>query len=567
MEILIVEDDYISRNMLSKVLSGMGHRVVEAENGRIAWELLQQRPIRVVITDWMMPEMDGVQLCRNIRETPLDRYIYVVILTAKDRKSDLVEVFQAGADDYIPKPFDPEELKARVLTGLRVTDLEERHRRMQSNLIESRNKLRIVIDSLQEQIVAVDKDYTIISANKSFCDYFDVDPEDIIGRNCLLQGNELRDFCVSKFKSLVDNVFETGSAEHTLHTHQNEGGATVYLQIACLPVRDETGNVMQVLVVSNNVTEIRRKSEEIKALNERMMETTTQLEAKNKRLEATLARLEETQAQMMHSEKMASIGQLAAGVAHEINNPTGFVSSNLKTLGDYQQDMSGLIEKYQHIIRSIETSNSADQIDPAIKEAVSEARYYEQDIDINYILGDIDELIDDCKEGTERIKKIVTDLKDFAHPGEDKLKSVDINHGLSPTLNVVNNEIKYKAVVETEYGDIPTVHAYPQQLNQVFMNILVNAAQAIDSNGRITIKTQAKNGHVEVLISDTGCGIAKEHLSRIFDPFFTTKEVGKGTGLGMNIAYNIIKKHNGAIDVQSEVGKGTTFKISLPVES
>lgn len=165
----------------------------------------------------------------------------------------------------------------------------------------------------------------------------------------------------------------------------------------------------------------------------------------------------------------------------------------------------------------------------------------------------------------ERIKKIVIDLKDFAHPGKDKLQVVDINKGLESTLNVVSNELKYKATVTKDFGKLPHVKCYPHQLNQVFMNILVNAAQAMENTGKIHIKTRLTEGNVEIVISDTGCGMSEENLTKIFDPFFTTKEVGMGTGLGLNVAYNVIKKHNGTIDVQSSVGNGTTFSIRLPV--
>ena len=163
------------------------------------------------------------------------------------------------------------------------------------------------------------------------------------------------------------------------------------------------------------------------------------------------------------------------------------------------------------------------------------------------------------------IKKIVLDLKDFAHPGEDKIQSADINDGIETTLNVVWNELKYKATVNKELGKLPIVKCYPQQLNQVFMNLFVNAAQAIEKQGEISISTWADNGFVIIKIGDTGSGIDKKNLGRIFDPFFTTKDVGRGTGLGLNVAYNIIKKHNGTIDVKSQVGKGTVFKIRMPV--
>ena len=190
----------------------------------------------------------------------------------------------------------------------------------------------------------------------------------------------------------------------------------------------------------------------------------------------------------------------------------------------------------------------------------------ETEVDVDFVQEDVRELIQDCREGMDRIKKIVVDLKDFAHPGENKLVLTDINQGLASTLNVVSNELKYKASVTTQLGELPEIPCYPQQLNQVFMNILVNAAQAIETKGDISIRTEHQNGHVTVQISDTGKGIAAENISKIFDPFFTTKDVGKGTGLGMNIAYNIIEKHNGSIDVESTVGKGTTFTIKLPVE-
>jgi signal transduction histidine kinase len=188
----------------------------------------------------------------------------------------------------------------------------------------------------------------------------------------------------------------------------------------------------------------------------------------------------------------------------------------------------------------------------------------EEDIDIDFIREDSEGLIDECREGTERIKKIVEDLKHFAHPGEEKMKATDINAGLESTLNVVNNELKYKATIVKEFGDLPLVHAYPQQLNQVFMNILVNGAQAIEKSGEIKIVTAVEADKVVIRISDTGCGIAEENLTKIFDPFFTTKDVGKGTGLGMNIAYNIINKHHGRIRAESKVGEGTTFIIELP---
>jgi two-component system, NtrC family, sensor kinase len=568
MDILIVEDDFISRNILKKMLVEMGHTVIEAEDGEQGWEILKSKSVKIVISDWMMPGMNGLELCKKIRSESFKEYIYVIMLTAKDRRADLMDVFSAGADDYIPKPFDPEELRARVMTGLRVIVLEERHNQLAHTLIESRNKLRIVIDSLREEIVSLDRDMRVVSVNKSLARNQQCAPEDLVGKKCCEEALRQCDFMNDQgIRSLIAEAFDKGTGQKSMLTSSDTHGNPVYRQVRCMPIQDESGDVFQVVVVSQDVTEERRKTEEIHSLNEQLMATSAKVEAQNAELKNTLKRLEDTQAHMIQSEKMASIGQLAAGVAHEINNPTGFVSSNLKTLLDYQQDIADLIDKFHELSTKLQNNGHFSGLPHDIQEDIRELKSFEEDIDIQYIMEDINDLIGDCREGTDRIKKIVLDLKDFAHPGEDKIQALDINTGLESTLNVVNNELKYKATVQKDFGDIPAIKGYPQQLNQVFMNILVNAAQAIEKKGEIIVRTCQVDDRVEVRISDTGSGIAPENLQKIFDPFFTTKDVGKGTGLGMNIAYNIVKKHHGTIAVDSQVGKGTTFTIRIPVDA
>jgi len=185
--------------------------------------------------------------------------------------------------------------------------------------------------------------------------------------------------------------------------------------------------------------------------------------------------------------------------------------------------------------------------------------------DTDFMLEDIPDLLKDCIEGVGRVSKIVTDMKHFAHPGTSEPKLTDINNSIETTLNVIWNDLKYKADVIKEYSDLPKIKCFPQQLNQVFMNILLNAVQAIEDKGTITIKTKTENDNIVISFTDTGTGIKPDNLSKIFDPFFTTKPVGKGTGLGLNVAYNIIKRHNGTINVKSTPGKGTAFTISLPL--
>jgi signal transduction histidine kinase len=306
--------------------------------------------------------------------------------------------------------------------------------------------------------------------------------------------------------------------------------------------------------------------ERIVRLEKELKEAFHNIKSKNEVLEKTLHELQTTQAQMLQSEKMSSIGQLAAGIAHEINNPTGFVSSNLKTLGDYLNDISELIKEYRLLVSVLVDVEKGEKIPDSVPTQLRKISAREEEIDLEFLIDDIKDIIEDCKEGTDRIKKIVVNLKEFAHPGEDELQRKDINQGIESTLSVVWNELKYKADVIKDLGELPSVKCYPQQLNQVFMNLLINGSQAIEGRGEIRIKTRAAEKYIEVEISDTGSGIPKENLGKIFDPFFTTKGVGKGTGLGLNVSYNIIKKHHGTLEVESEVGKGSLFRIRIPVE-
>ena len=272
-------------------------------------------------------------------------------------------------------------------------------------------------------------------------------------------------------------------------------------------------------------------------------------------LQAANQQLKEAQAQLLQSEKMASIGQLAAGVAHEINNPIGYVHSNLGSLEGYIQDIFRILEVYAEVERD----------HPEQAPLFAGVKAMRQKLDIDFLKEDVHALLGETREGIGRVKKIVQDLKDFSRTGaEDEWQWADLHRGIDSTLNIVNNEIKYKAKVVKEYGTLPEIECLPSQLNQVFMNLLVNAAHAIDAQGLITVRTGADADSLWVEIADTGSGIAPENLTRIFEPFFTTKPVGKGTGLGLSLSYSIVQKHGGRIEVDSARGRGTTFRITLP---
>lgn len=285
-------------------------------------------------------------------------------------------------------------------------------------------------------------------------------------------------------------------------------------------------------------------------------ETEAELRHEHDEQRSLIARLEQTQQQLLQSEKMAAIGQLAAGVAHEINNPTGYVLSNLATLQRYLEDVVKLLNAYEQC----ETS-----LDGQAGEWLQQILALKKSLDIDYIKSDVVDLLRESSEGMNRVRKIVQDLKDFSHPDSGEWQWADLRANIESTLNVVWNELKYRTEVVKEFGDTPLVYCIPSQINQVTMNLLTNAVQAIPERGTITIRTGCTDDEAWFSISDTGSGISPEHLQRIFDPFFTTKPVGKGTGLGLSLSFGIVQRHGGRIDVDSEPGKGTTFRVWLPL--
>lgn len=281
--------------------------------------------------------------------------------------------------------------------------------------------------------------------------------------------------------------------------------------------------------------------------NEQLQAALKALGNKQDEQDQLLRKLETANSQLLQSEKMAAIGQLAAGVAHEINNPIGYVFSNLKTLDGYVRDLLKIIDAVDNVAN------------------LDDLRQLKRNLEYDYIRGDVAALISESEDGIDRVKRIISALKDFSHIDEEEFRSADLHRGLDTTLNVVNNELKYKAEVIKEYGDLPEVECIQSQINQVVMNLLVNAAHAIEQFGRITLRTGRAEDQVWIEVEDNGGGIEAKLLNRIFEPFFTTKPVGKGTGLGLALSYNIMQKHSGSIEVHSEVGVGTRFRLNLPI--
>ena len=405
MNVLVAEDDPVSRRLLESNLLRWGYDVSLARDGRDAWEQFENGDFSFVITDWMMPEMDGPELIGRIRAAERPRYVYVILLTAKSQKEDLVAGMEIGADDFVTKPFDRDELRVRLRAGERILKLE-----------------------------------------------------------------------------------------HTL-ADQNRA-------------------------------------------------------------------LREAQAALVQNEKLASLGQLAAGVAHEINNPVAFVTNNLAVLRRDVQAALRVLDRYRE---------GQACLPPALAEETAEL---EERIDLPYIQENLPRQFEASLDGLRRVRDIVGNLRDFARLDEAEFKAVDLPAALETTIRMVRFETDQKQMrLETRFApDTPPVLCHPGKMNQVFLNILMNAVQACDRGGVITIRTRgdAENASAApaaaavVEFEDDGSGIRPEDLPQIFDPFFTTKPVGQGTGLGLSISYGIVRDHGGQIDVETEVGRGSVFRVRLP---
>jgi len=300
----------------------------------------------------------------------------------------------------------------------------------------------------------------------------------------------------------------------------------------------------------------------LKQSNEELKKSEAESLAMLSELRKTHSALKQAQMQAMQSEKMASIGQLAAGVAHEINNPVGFIGSNIQTLEEYIKSYSmilGAVEKLKHAVESGDNAKA--------KDTLQELKETEEKVNLNFITNDVNNLISESQRGIDRVKKIVLDLRTFSREDSEEMGWAHVEAIIDSVLSIVHNELKYKAEIKKDYAQTPQVKCHAQKLGQVFINLLVNASHAIEEKGIISIKTYQDHDNVCIDVSDTGKGISEENLKKIFDPFFTTKKIGTGTGLGLSISYEIIQKHGGTMTARSEINKGTTFTITLPIKN
>lgn len=438
-------------------------------------------------------------------------------------------------------------------------DITER-KQAEEELFRSQQMLQLVFDNIPQRVFWKDRNSVYQGCNRPLLEDAGLTSmEEIIGKN---------DFQLSWKKTaslyraddeevMKSNLTKVGYEE----PQDKPDGSQMWLRTSKTPLHDRAGHVIGILGTYEDITEQKRAEEALKKNSEELIKKNQEIEESRKNIQLTLEKLaaayeelKTSQAKILQQEKMASIGQLAAGVAHEINNPMAFIASNLRTLDKYIRRLKDFIRAQSEVIKSLQAAEVIEKLEEKRKE-----------LKLDYTIDDIDLLVKESSDGSERVQKIVRELNRFSRVDDAEYKDTNINECLENSINIVGNELKQKATLHKDYGNLPSTKCYPLKLNQVFINLLINAIQAIEEKGKIKIKTWEKDGSIWITVSDTGCGIPRKNQSKVFEPFFTTKDVGKGTGLGLSISYEIIQRHKGEISFESKEGKGTTFIISIPI--
>lgn len=633
-EILVVDDSRSSRGLLSDILTGSGYRVRTAADGAAALALVTEKSPDLILLDVELPDLNGFEVCRRLKSAPERRNVPVLFISSLSATLAKMKGFEAGGVDFVTKPFDPQEVLARVGTHLslrvlterleqtvrlRTEELTEANRRLVGAELERLSHVRFLesleqvdrairqAESLDDMMTDVlDTALAVFSSDRAWLLYpCDTEapswrvpmertragyPGALVTGIDLPTTTEIREVFLDSLNSPTPVVYDPQSGRPLPSEVSERFSIRSQIMMAVYPKRGKPWlfgmhqcsharvwseqDVRLFQEIGRRIADglssllfLRELQESGAELERRVADRTCRLEAANaeltalaRQLESAYEELKSAQARVLQQEKMASIGQLAAGVAHEINNPMGFIISNLHSLDKYAQKISGFFSEQCRKVEAL-----AGLGDARCDGVLEEMKAQKKALKLDWVIEDLTHLVRESLEGAERVKTIVLNLKSFSRVEASEIPMLaDINAGIESTIKIIWNELKYKAVVNLDLGPIPEIECNLGQLNQVFLNILMNAAQAMEQVGTITVKSWCDEAAVYVAISDTGAGIPAEKLPRIFEPFFTTKAVGEGTGLGLSIVYDIVKKHDGEITVASEVGKGTAFTIALP---
>lgn len=539
MNILLIDDSPTQRAVTKLYLVKKGYDVFEAATHKEALTILHQEHIHLITLDWEMHDECPLELVRNLRSGWKYFDIPVVMMTGRNQPEDVIEAINAGCDDFVTKDDGIELLEIRIrriLSFLKRLEVESSQRH-------------------QRQILLIDDSKTFIATTKHFLEecQFSILTADSGQKGLETLEKEPVDLIV------VDWMMpEMNGLEFIRHMREND----LYREIPIIMLSGKDAIEDVVAAIEYGADDFINKDMDLKLLEkkigvllriqEQYRRYTRQIIKDKKKIEEIVVQrtqeLKQTHTQLVQAEKMSSLGQMVAGIAHEINNPISFVHNNLYIIKTDLEDICELLDKYQNNQESLEDIKS-----------------FAEEIDFEETLDELKDVIETSSTGIQRIRDIVLNLRNFARLDEGERKIVDLYEGIDNSLMILNHKIKKGITIEKNYQPIPHLFCEAGKLNQVFVNILNNASDAIEEQGVIRIEGYEENNYIVFIFSDTGCGIPKEHIEKIFEPFYTTKQVGDGTGLGLSIVYSIIKDHNGKITVESEPGK-TEFKIELPLE-
>ncbi|RMH76717.1 MAG: hybrid sensor histidine kinase/response regulator [Cyanobacteria bacterium J007] len=615
--ILVVDDTPDNLRVVSAILVDRGYQVGKALNGQLALMACKHLSPDLILLDINMPEMNGYEVCKKLKTNPQTQEIPIIFISALDDVLDKVKAFEVGGVDYITKPFQSAEVISRVDSHLKLRSLQIALQAQNDSLereIEQRQKIQEALELSEAQnlalLNAIPDLMLRISADGIFLDYRMAKNSDDANQNSV-RANLLTSFAASTSSPGGDRLSPSYTNPQSnphlkLHAslfpevdrpeqHNPYIGQKLtdilsedlafwmmhYTQQTLMTSQMQVGEFVQQIdrrwhgyearFVKSGPSEVlaivRDISERNQAEAERL-KTEAILRAQKQQLEKTLSDLKQAQAQLIQSEKMASLGQLVAGIAHEINNPINFIYGNVSYLKQYAIELLKALEFYQHEFKGGDRDDG-------------------DDLDLDFLKSDTQKILNSMQNGADRIRKIVTSLRNFARLDEAEMKCVDLHEGIESSLVLVRHRLQREAgdrqiQVIKEYGDLPKVMCYPSQLNEVFFNLLNNAIDTIeeklktttgsseaedDDRGWIRIRTETTaEGTVTIRIADSGLGIPESARSRLFDPFFTTKSPGSGTGLGLSVSYQIVvQKHHGQILCDSTPGRGTEFILKIPI--
>jgi signal transduction histidine kinase len=562
--ILVLDNSLTVLASTQQFLMSKGYQVFTATNQEDTMKLLDEQDIDLLVLDWDMPDHNGLDTVRCLRCNWKYFDLPIILMTGKSESKGILAAMNAGCDDFVSKEDGVELLEVRIqrlLFFLQRLDIQKSSRKERHILLVDDCKTFLLtthqflqphfkisaVQSGQEALQLLDNAFTPTHAENSEENHIDLMVVDWMMPE--MSGLELiQKIRENPYYREIPIIMLSGKDSLEDVTSAIEMGADDFInKEADLKLLEKKIDVL--LRIQEQYRRYTRQIIQEKQKVESLVQQRTQeLVEANDELKAT-------QTQLVHAEKMSSLGQLVAGVAHEINNPLSFIQNNLFTIREDVGSLQELLDQYREFGKSHPDHDTLKQLQD-----------YEQEIDLEYTTQELDECLSHSEQGTERIQQLVLNMRNFSRLDQGEIKKANLYEGIDNALLMLNHQLNGRIKINKDWEELPEIECAPGQLNQVFMNLLSNSIHAIDGDGEITIRGRKEQDHINLEFCDTGCGIPEQFKSKLFDPFFTTKPVGQGTGLGLSIAYQIIKNHQGSIEIDSKEGQGSIFCLTLPIE-